>query len=186
MATFCPSCGASIPGQGAAAPQPVSGVDILMRDTRAQSYWVRRFIAFLIDAVIVVIVLIFIGLVVAVPLLVVSGTSIFAAVFAGLFSIVYGVVLVVYFMLAEANGGVTLGKRLMGLKVIVLGGRSPNLAESGIRNVSKIYWLLLLLDVIVGLAVSKNYTQKYSDKMVSTEVVEAVLPTAGTTLGAGS
>jgi hypothetical protein len=41
-----------------------------------------------------------------------------------------------------------------------------------LRNISKIYWLLLLLDTVVGLATSKNYTQKFSDRFAGTEVVE--------------
>ena len=39
------------------------------------------------------------------------------------------------------------------------------------RNVSKIYWVLLLLDVVIGLATSKQYNQKFSDKLVGTSVV---------------
>jgi hypothetical protein len=40
-----------------------------------------------------------------------------------------------------------------------------------VRNISKVYWLLLLLDVVVGLATPKQYTQKFSDKLVGTSVV---------------
>jgi uncharacterized RDD family membrane protein YckC len=151
----------------------LSGIDILLKDTNAQSYWVKRLIAFIIDAVVVVIILVIIGLVVSVPYLVVTGVSVFAAVFAGVFGIIYGILLVLYFMFAEATSGATLGKRLMGMKVALPAGRLPNFAESGIRNVSKIYWLLLLLDVIVGLAVSKDYTQKYSDRVIGAQVVES-------------
>ncbi|MGD0477937.1 MAG: hypothetical protein ABSB29_07210 [Nitrososphaerales archaeon] len=45
--------------------------------------------------------------------------------------------------------------------------------EALVRNVSKLYWLLLILDIIVGLAVSKGYTQKYTDKLMGTSVVDA-------------
>jgi hypothetical protein len=41
------------------------------------------------------------------------------------------------------------------------------------RDVSKLCWLLLILDVIVGLAVSKGHTQKYTDKLMGTSVADA-------------
>jgi hypothetical protein len=61
--------------------------------------------------------------------------------------------------------------RNSGLKVIRLGGGYQNLTEAFVRNINKIYWLLLLLDIVVGLAISKQYTQKFSDTVVGTEVV---------------
>jgi len=35
------------------------------------------------------------------------------------------------------------------------------------------YWLKRAVDVVVGLAVSKHYTQKYADTFAGTSVVEA-------------
>ena len=65
----------------------------------------------------------------------------------------------------------TLGKSIMGLKVTNINGDRPTLGQAFIRNISKIYWILLLLDVIVGLAVQTDYKQKYSDKYAGTIVV---------------
>lgn len=59
----------------------------------------------------------------------------------------------------------------MHLKVVGPKGGNPTFVQSLVRNISKIYWILLLLDVIVGLATSKQYNQKYSDKLVGTSVV---------------
>jgi uncharacterized RDD family membrane protein YckC len=64
-----------------------------------------------------------------------------------------------------------IGKRAFGLKVVSKTSSNPTLAEAFIRNLSKIYWLLLLMDAIVGLALAKNYEQKYSDQFVGARVV---------------
>jgi len=78
-----------------------------------------------------------------------------------------------YFAAFEVLAGASVGKQVMGLKVVASGGRAPNAMEALVRNVSKLYWPLLILDIIIGLAVSKNYTQKYTDKLMNTSVVDA-------------
>jgi uncharacterized RDD family membrane protein YckC len=171
---FCPSCGAPVSSAGPAQTQaPLSGIDAVIKESAAQNYWVRRLAAFVIDAVIVYVALGILALLFAISFLLASGLAAFGVVLAGVFSFVAGVILVLYFTFAEAYAGATVGKRVFGLKVVVAGGaRShPPFVDALLRNISKIYWLLLLLDVIVGLAVSKGYTQKYSDKVVGTEVV---------------
>jgi len=57
--------------------------------------------------------------------------------------------------------------------VVSKSGTKPTFGDAFVRNLSKIYWLLLILDVIVGLAVSKEYNQKYSDHFLGTSVVHA-------------
>jgi uncharacterized RDD family membrane protein YckC len=150
---------------------------MLMKQSAAQSYWVRRLVALLIDAIIVSIALGIVTALLALPFFFVSGPTIFGSVFAGAYSFAYGIILVVYFTFAEALTGTTVGKRVFGLKVRAgAGGRRPTFSEAILRNIGKIYWLLLLLDTIVGLATSKNYTQKFSDRFAGTEVVERVTP----------
>jgi uncharacterized RDD family membrane protein YckC len=161
---------------GAATSAPasqgtVSGFDAVMKESGAQSYWIKRIVAFVIDAIIVYIVLGIIVTTVALPFLFLGGAYYYYTVFAGTFAVVGGLILVLYFTLAEVTIGGSLGKRFMGLKVVAASGRLPNFGEAFIRNISKIYWILLLLDVIVGLATAKDYTQKYTDRMVGTNVV---------------
>jgi uncharacterized RDD family membrane protein YckC len=158
---------------GQAGPQaPLSGFDILLKDSGAQGYWIRRLLALLIDAVLVGVLLALLGVAIAVPYLVLTGPTAVGAIFAGLFGFVYGVAIFLYFMLVEGSAGTTLGKRVMGLKVVGPTGRGPNLAEAAVRNVSKIYWVLLFLDTVIGLAVSKGYRQKLSDRFANTEVMD--------------
>ncbi len=152
---------------------PISGVDAVMKESSAQIYWVRRVIAYVIDWVIVYFVVGLLVILTATSFLVLSGPGVFVAVLAGVFSFLAGVILVLYFVAFEVLAGASIGKRVMGLKVVASGGRTPDVTEALVRNVSKIYWLLLILDVIVGLAVSKGYTQKYTDKLMSTSVVDA-------------
>ena len=145
----------------------------MMKENSAQIYWVRRVIAYVIDATIVFFVLLILVAIAIVPFLVLSGPGVFGAILGSVFTFLFGVILFLYFVVFEVLAGASIGKRVMGLKIVASGGRPPNAVEALVRNVSKLYWLLLILDVIVGLAVSKTYTQKYTDKLMGTSVVDA-------------
>ena len=166
-ATFCPSCGAPIGGATAAPSAPTSGMDSLLKEPAAQGYWLKRLIALIIDGVIIVVVLGVVAALGAIGFLLSGGAMGF---FFGGFTILAGVLLILYFPLMESMRGASIGKQVMGLKVVSKGGGNPTLVEAFVRNVSKIYWLLLLLDVIVGLAISKGYQQKYTDHLMGTSV----------------
>ncbi len=86
----------------------------------------------------------------------------------GVFS---GIILVLYFSGAESYYGKSLGKALMRLKVVSDAGERPSFFSALIRNASKIHWILLLLDVIVGLATASDYNRKFSDTHVHLPVV---------------
>lgn len=60
----------------------------------------------------------------------------------------------------------------MGLRVTTDGGGRPTLGVSFLRNLSKINWVLLLLDVILGLALEVGYTKKFSDRFFGTSVIQ--------------
>lgn len=165
---FCPRCGTPVAVTTATS---TNGFETLMRESAAQQYWIKRLVALIIDAIIVGIVVAIIAAVLAIPAFLLSGAGALTFLFAGFFTVVAGIVLVLYFTLADVTAGATIGKRVLGLKVTKVGGGYPNIVEAFVRNISKIYWLLLLLDVVVGLAISKQYTQKYSDRLIGTEVV---------------
>ena len=145
-------------------------MDTLLKESAAQGYWLRRLIALIIDGVIIGVVLGVIAAIGAIGFLLSGGVSGFF--FSG-FTILAGVLFILYFPLMESTRGASIGKQLMGLKVVSKSGTNPTLVEAFVRNVSIIHPLLLLLDVIVGLAVSKGYTQKYSDHLMGTSVVPA-------------
>ena len=169
-ATFCPSCGAPVGGSTASSYTPVSGFDTLTKDQKAQEYWIWRVVAIVVDWIAVYIVLGVIALLIALPAFLVGGGALVAGV-VGPLAVLWGIVFVLYFAVTESVWGASLGKHLFNLKVKSKTGSNPTFGEAFVRNISKIYWLLLLLDVIVGLALSKGYQQKYSDHLMGTTVV---------------
>ncbi len=156
---------------------PASGISTVSRDVKAQEYWVKRLFAYVIDAIVVYAV---IGLAVAAAVLpsflagvLVPGYSPPVFPFGAYFGTFAGLLFVLYFTLAEASYGKTIGKGVMGLHVTTEGGGKPTLGTSFLRNISKINWVLLLLDVILGLALEAGYTKKFSDRFLGTSVAQA-------------
>lgn len=144
-------------------------------------HWVVRLVAFIIDGIILAIVAAIIGFILAVALLFGGGFGFF---FGGLgfiaFSFIWGVLSFLYFMILDTYWGATIGKRILGLQVqIVNGGRIP-LGKSFVRNISKIFWLFLLLDWIVGIATPGDKRQKYMDRVAGAIVVQTRQPFVST------
>jgi uncharacterized RDD family membrane protein YckC len=132
----------------------------IFNETDLQQHWVKRLIAILIDSIIVGIATAVLGL-----LIDLSG-------FFNLLSLPFmmGLLYVFYFTATESIYGYTLGKRLVSLKVTVVNGKKPSLKSAFIRNVSKIHFLLLLLDTLGGFFTSKDVHQRYIDQIANTTV----------------
>ncbi len=178
-AGFCSKCGASV--RGTVGVQSPTGFELLRDDKTVQNHWVRRLIAYIIDAAIVTIALVIIAVVVSIPFLVglsLSSPTIgaFPAWWGAWWGLWFGgvgsLVLFVYFFLAEGFYGRTIGKEIMGLRVERVDGKPLDMRSSLIRNISKIYWVLLLIDVAVGLGTHGEMSQKWSDRYVGTKVEE--------------
>jgi len=175
---YCSNCGAPVQQSGSAAAAsptaPTSGFDALTKDSRAQDYWVRRLVAFIFDAIIVYAVLFVITIIAAIPVLIAGAlTGAFnpaTLAFGGIFSWLWGLIFVLYFTVTEPASGSSFGKKIFGLRVTSKTGSNPSFSEAFVRNLSKVYWLLLLLDVVLGLALSKGYQRKWSDQFVGTTV----------------
>ena len=173
---FCPSCGSPV---AAAGPQqaPISGISTLSRDVQAQEYWVKRLLAYVIDAIVVYAVIGLAAAAAALPAFLagvfVPGYSPRIFPFGSYFGTFAGLLFVLYFTFAEATYGKTIGKAVMGLRVTTESGGRPTLGASFLRNLSKINWVLLLLDVILGLALEVGYTKKFSDRYLGTSVTQA-------------
>jgi uncharacterized RDD family membrane protein YckC len=161
--------------------QSPTGFELLRDDKNVRNHWARRLIAFVIDAVIVTVALAIIAVVVSIPFLI--GLS-FAFTTGGAFpawwNAWWGVwlggliplVVFLYFFLAEGLYGRTLGKEITGLRVQRVDGKPMDLRNSFVRNISKIYWVLLLIDVAVGLGTHGEMSQKWSDRYIGTKVEE--------------
>jgi len=145
-----------------------TGFEKLRTDTQLQNHWMRRFVAMVIDAIITGIV----GWLFSLPLLITGIPWEIAFLF------VWGVIWFIYASFAESSLGWTIGKQMVNLKVRTVEGEIPSLDIAFIRNVSKVFCLLYLLDAIVGLATPGEPTQKYTDRIAGTVVISVARPTA--------
>lgn len=178
-AGFCPKCGASV--RGTMGVQSPTGFELLRDDKAVQNHWARRLIALVIDAVIVTVALVIIAVAVSIPFLIgLNFASTTGGAFPAWWNLWWGVwlggliplVVFLYFLLAEGLYGRTLGKEFMGLRVQRVDGKPMDLRSSFVRNISKIYWVLLLIDVAVGLGTHGEMSQKWSDRYIGTKVDE--------------
>lgn len=184
-AKFCPKCGTPVsPPRVEVPPAPIrakTGIDLIGTDKLLQEHWIKRVIAIIIDYIILAIALSILLLIISIPILILTGAPWFGITwFASLggwfigFPFAVGALLILYSSFAESGYGQTIGKKLMGFKVATVDGRILNLGRTLIRNISKIHPLLLLLDVIVGLATPGDPHQKYSDRIARTTVTAAM------------
>jgi uncharacterized RDD family membrane protein YckC len=175
-AVFCPSCGTAV------APQQrqETELDRLTKDSETQEYWLRRVFAFVIDLLVVSVIEFFIAAVVFFPIFLATGIffplaslGFFLNLLSPLSLLLSGftaLVLLVYFTVAETAYRKTFGKALLGLVVVTTDGSPLSIGRAFVRNLSKIYWLLLLLDLVAGFITPLSAGQKFSDHLVSTNV----------------
>jgi len=150
-----------------------TGFEKIGRDSQLRDHWIRRLVAFIIDSVIVGAFTLIIAAIIWIPF-------ILMAVATGLpwylfnpfsFPFLAGIFSVLYFTLLETYYGSTFGKKIMDLKTTKLDGQKPPLDLAFIRNASKIYWVLVLIDTVIGLATLTDPHQKMTDRIAGTIVV---------------
>lgn len=179
-AAYCPSCGATTGVSRTSQSSSTSEFDRLTIDSKTQEHWFRRVVAYVIDWIIVTIATAIIALAIAAAIgfasIAISGPtfanffvpfSAFGVEFFGL----SGLFFILYFTFSEALYAKTVGKSLLGLKVVTTDGSKLDLGKTLIRNVSKIYWLFLLLDLIGGFFLNVKSGQRFLDKLANTNVV---------------
>ncbi len=142
-------------------------------------HWIYRLIALIIDSIITGIVGAIIYFILFIPLIF-SG-AIFGIVpwWGGTFLLpfTYGIILVIYSVILEISwGGMTVGKKLLGLQVQTTSGGKVTFDKAFLRNISKIYPLFLFLDWLIGILTPGNKMQKYTDRMSGTMVVQISQP----------
>jgi uncharacterized RDD family membrane protein YckC len=111
---------------------------------KMQNFWGRRFLALIIDAIIITLVLWVISAVIY-PLIAVA--NIFTVL--NYWLVLAAFIIVGYFTYMEGKDGATLGKIMMKLKVNAADG-DMSYKKAFLRNLSKILWIPLVLDVILG------------------------------------
>ena len=134
-----------------------TGFDYIGQDKALQEHWLKRLVAIVLDA-----------------LLVYTPIMAFSTVFggqyfgAGLFS---GVALFLYASLFDFSAGGTVGKMVMHMKTVPIVGEMT-LSRALLRNFTKIFGLLLLLDWVIGMAVeTRDPRQKWTDQVAHTSVI---------------
>jgi len=129
------------------------------------NHWILRLIAFIIDSIIIAIptYIIYFAIILSVPL---------SWGFYLLLPFLLGILEVIYFVLMEIYSGATIGKKVLGLEVQTVDGSKITSDKALIRDISKIFWLLLLIDWILGVAIpGRDQRQKYTDRIAGTTVV---------------
>ncbi len=136
-------------------------------------HWIYRLIALIIDGIILGIVAAILSFILAVAAIFSGGIGF---IFAGLgfvfFSFIWGILAVLYFTILDSSWGATLGKRFLGLQVQMVNGGKVPFGKALIRNISKIFWPLLILDWLIGIVTTGDKRQKYTDRIAGTTVVQ--------------
>ena len=127
--------------------------------------WSKRFMALIVDFLIITL-LLWVIAAVSTPVLAVLNLLIFFSIWIPIAAIA----IVAYFTYFEGKYRTTPGKNLMKLKVISTKGEM-DYRKSLIRNLSKFLWLPLVADVIVGFAMKKP-RKRYLDHLAKTDVVK--------------
>jgi uncharacterized RDD family membrane protein YckC len=138
-------------------------------------HWVLRIIALIIDSIIIGVITWILATIILIPLLLTGTLYTFwlGYGYTLLFPLFVGILEVLYFAILEVAWGATIGKRLMGLTVQMTNGNKITIDKALIRNISKIYWPLLLLDWIIALVTQgADRRQKYTDRIAGTTVVQ--------------
>ncbi len=160
---FCAKCGTPIELEATAE----TVIAKFEKDPHLQEHWIKRAVAYVIDYLIVGIATTFLLIIALFPIFI-TNPAVFFNIFS--FPLAIGVLSILYFPIAETLYGDTLGKRLMGLKVVLKTDGNPSFEKAFIRNISKFHPVLLLLDLIGGLVTSTDLHQKYSDRIANTTV----------------
>jgi uncharacterized RDD family membrane protein YckC len=121
------------------------------------THWLLRLVAFIIDCIILAVVVGVIGL--FIPL-------------GWLFGVLAeGVLLWFYFTILDVYMGATIGKQLLGFQVQTVTGGRVTFDKAIIRNLSKIFTPLLLIDWIIGVVTPGDKRQKFLDRTVGVTFV---------------
>jgi uncharacterized RDD family membrane protein YckC len=96
-----------------------------------------------------------------------------------LWPFLFGLLEVLYFAVMEGSSGASLGKKVIGLKVQMLNGGKATFDKALTRNISKIFWPLFVIDIIIGFATpGPDPRQRYFDRVAGTTVISVKQPFA--------
>ena len=132
--------------------------DLIGHNAALQEHWIRRLIAAIIDGILLSIVVFVFNFAIGIF---VWGVLVWP--------LLFGVLWWLYGTLLEGTVGATVGKKLVALQVVAVDGLM-DLPRAMIRNVSKLYWILTLIDLLVGAATPGDPRQRFLDRIARTTV----------------
>jgi len=136
--------------------------------------WIYRLIAYVIDSILIGIVAWII--VWAVTFALIYSLWFLGFAYYGIFLLIIGLLYMLYYTILDATWGGTIGKRIMGLEVQTQNGSKLTIGKSFVRNISKIFWLFLFLDWLIGIVSTGNKQQKFLDRAAGAFVVQKGQP----------
>ena len=115
-----------------------------------ENFWGRRLIALIVD---IIILTLFMWILSALVFMITASAGVFYFLTYWIF---FGAVIIIaYFTLFEGKTSKTLGKKIFNIKVVAENG-DMNYKKAFIRNLSKILYLPLILDLILGFIFVKS------------------------------
>jgi uncharacterized RDD family membrane protein YckC len=147
--------------------------------------WIYRLIAYIIDSIIIAIPTYIIWFIITLALVFSPASFLAFYGFTLIFPFIFGIIEVLYFAVLDVAWGATIGKRLLGFQVQMTNGGKVPFDKAFIRNISKIYWIFLLLDWIIGVfTAGPDKRQKFLDRSAGTTVVQVKQAFASSGAGA--
>lgn len=127
--------------------------------------WGKRLVALIVDAVIITL-LLWVIVAVIYPLIALLNLFLIFTIWVP----IAAVLIVAYFTYFEGKYSTTPGKNIMKLKIRAIKDKM-SYKKALIRNLSKILWVPLVIDVIIGFVMGKP-RERYLDRLAKTEVVK--------------
>ena len=141
----------------------VRAIDLIGNNSLLQGHWLRRFVAAIIDSIIMYILYMIVFVVLVFSFFLIPFIQFLMYFFLGILWLLYAVVL-------EGVMGATIGKKVLNLRVVSFEG-PMSISKAFIRNISKIIWIIFLLDWVAGFITDGDPRQRYTDRIANTTVI---------------
>jgi uncharacterized RDD family membrane protein YckC len=130
------------------------------------NHWIIRLFAFIIDSIIFGVIAWVISIFIPLGWLFVD--------------LLWGVLLWLYFTVLDVYMGATIGKKILNMQVQSVHGGRVTFDKALIRNLSKIFTPLLLIDWLIGIVTPGDKRQKFLDRYAGVTFVRIPLTVAST------
>jgi uncharacterized RDD family membrane protein YckC len=141
----------------------VRAIDLIGNNSLLQNHWLRRFLAAIIDGIIMYILYMIVFVVLIFTFFFIPFIDFIFPIFTGLLWLLYAVVL-------EGMTGATIGKKVLNLRVVSFEG-PMSISKAFIRNITKIFGLIFFLDWLAGFVTDGDPRQRYTDRFANTTVI---------------